>query len=124
MDVEQRARELLRAEYMLSLSGAGPKQRHLHACAIRAIMAALTPPEGHVVVTRNEAGQAVAVTRQDDEGRILSVIAEFEPPEGYVLVPVQPTEAMLNEGYGWVDGTGLELAYMSMLAARPEVKND
>lgn len=38
-------------------------------------------PEGHVVVTRNEAGQAVAVTRQDDEGRILSVIAEFEQPE-------------------------------------------
>lgn len=63
----------------------------------------MTTAEGHVVVTRNEAGQAVAVTRQDDEGRILSVIAEFEPakgdmgnpisvPDGYVLVPVEPTE--------------------------------
>lgn len=56
---------------------------------IREARAALTPPEGHVVVTRNEAGQAVAVTRQDDEGRILSVIAEFEPPEGYVVVPYE-----------------------------------
>lgn len=50
-----------------------------------------------------------------------AIVAALTPPEGYVLVPVQPTEAMLNEGYGWVDGTGLELAYMSMLAARPEV---
>lgn len=48
--IEKRARELLAAEYMLSLSGAGPKQRHLHACAIRAIIAALTPPEGYVLV--------------------------------------------------------------------------
>lgn len=50
MDVEQRARELLRSEYMLSLSGAGPKQRHLYECAIRAIIAALAPPEGYVLV--------------------------------------------------------------------------
>lgn len=48
----------------------------------RADRSALTPPEGHVVVTRNEAGQAVAVTRQDEEGRILSVIAEFEHEPG------------------------------------------
>lgn len=32
--------------------------------------------QGHVVVTRNQAGQIVAVTRQDEEGRILKVIAE------------------------------------------------
>lgn len=31
---------------------------------------------GEVVVTRNPAGRIVAVTRQDEEGRILSVIAE------------------------------------------------
>lgn len=54
--------------------------------------AALTPPEGHVVVTRNEAGQAVAVTRQDDEGRILSVIAEFEHPQW------QPIETAPKDG--------------------------
>ena len=31
---------------------------------------------GHVVVTKNESGQIVAVTRQDSEGRVVSVIAE------------------------------------------------
>lgn len=50
MNVEQRARELLRSEYMLSLSGAGPKQRHLYECAIRAIIAALTPPDRFALV--------------------------------------------------------------------------
>lgn len=87
MDVEQRARELLAAAYSGSdyphyapeiLAGTGKWD-----IEISAIIAALTPPEGHVVVTRNEAGQAVAVTRQDDEGRILSVIAEFGPTAGW-----------------------------------------
>nr|WP_313227319.1 hypothetical protein [Stenotrophomonas pavanii] len=107
MDVEQRARELLADEFsrMGGVSAkyveevregiVGPWDR----AAIRAIIAALTPPEGHVIVTRNEAGQAVAVTRQDGDGRILSVIAEFEAPDGYVLVPVEPTKEMLQAGY-------------------------
>lgn len=88
------------------------------------IRAALTPPEGHVVVTRNEAGQAVAVTRQD-EGRILSVIAEFEPPTGYVLVPVEPTAEMISAAWRYGDGDEAPdpvYAYRAMLAARPEVK--
>jgi len=34
-------------------------------------------PEGDVVVSWDEQGQIVAVTRQDEEGRILSVIAEI-----------------------------------------------
>jgi hypothetical protein len=32
--------------------------------------------EGHVVVTKNEAGVIVMVTRQDEEGRIMCVISE------------------------------------------------
>ncbi|MCU1139459.1 hypothetical protein [Stenotrophomonas maltophilia] len=103
----------------------------------RADRAALTPPEGHVVVTRNEAGQAVAVTRQDDEGRILSVIAEFEPvksdmgnpisvPDGYVLVPVEPTQEMLTIGAQkasvWLLPQEMRDVWTVMLAARPEVK--
>lgn len=32
------------------------------------------PPQGHVVLTKTEAGELVAVTRQDAEGRILSVV--------------------------------------------------
>ena len=42
-----------------------------------------TPPPtepGEIVVTKNEAGQIVAVTRQDEEGRVLSVVAESTPP--------------------------------------------
>ena len=78
-------------------------------------IAALTPPEGHVVVTRNEAGQAVAVTRQDDEGRILSVIAVFGPTKGDMG---NPTKEMMQAG-GWnlspVD------QYKAMLAVRPEI---
>lgn len=35
-------------------------------------------PVGEVVVTKNDAGHIVAVARQDDEGRILSVIAESD----------------------------------------------
>lgn len=86
--VEKRARELLAAEYMLSLSRAGPKQRHLHACAIRAIIAALTPPEG------------------------------------YVLVPVELTEDMLNVIYtaeSDMSDDALQELWTDTLAARPEV---
>jgi hypothetical protein len=36
----------------------------------------LEQKRGEVVVTRNESGAIVAVTRQDEEGRILSIIAE------------------------------------------------
>lgn len=57
---------------------------------------------GEVVVTKNEAGQIVAVTRQDDDGKILSVIAESSSceqaqrvPDGWKLVPVEPTPEML-----------------------------
>lgn len=104
--IEKRARELLADEFARSGELVSEYADEVRSgithpwdrAAIRAIISALTPPEGHVVVTRNEAGQAVAVTRQDDEGRILSVIAEFEAPDGYVLVPVEPTEEMLDAG--------------------------
>ena len=36
-------------------------------------------PQGEVVVTRNESGVIVLVSRQDDEGNILSIIAESAP---------------------------------------------
>ncbi|MDH0300066.1 hypothetical protein [Pseudomonas aeruginosa] len=41
--------------------------------------AALAQPSGEVVVTKNESGAIVSVTRQDKEGRVLSVIAESQP---------------------------------------------
>ncbi|WP_442256128.1 hypothetical protein ACS0OT_07255 [Stenotrophomonas maltophilia group sp. RY12688] len=91
----------------------------------RADRSALTPPEGYVVVTRNEAGQAVAVTRQDDDGRILSVIAELGPPEGYVLVPVELPDMggapNFTEGKYSRSNWHAAIADLQWLAARPEV---
>ncbi|MBH1878173.1 hypothetical protein I5W23_06790 [Stenotrophomonas maltophilia] len=115
--IEKRARELLEEIASLPLRASDDE-------VIALIIAALTPPEGHVVVTRNEAGQAVAVTRQDDEGRILSVIAELEAPEGYVLVPVELVTAiedltLIYEAGGDID---CKLSQVEeLLAARPEV---
>ena len=37
-------------------------------------------PEGDVVVTKTEEGYIVCVTRQDEEGRVISVIAEGKIP--------------------------------------------
>ncbi|MDV2243522.1 hypothetical protein RY185_17010 [Pseudomonas aeruginosa] len=55
-----------------------PDDRKL--CLIRnAARAALAQPSGEVVVTKNESGAIVSVTRQDKEGRLLSVIAESQP---------------------------------------------
>ncbi|HHA2785283.1 TPA: hypothetical protein ACOEPM_000307 [Stenotrophomonas maltophilia] len=127
--IEKRARELAMAEIpdlaKECFGYQGMTVVNLHV-VMRILRAALTPPEGHVVVIRNEAGKAVAVTRQDHEGRNLSVIAEFGPPDGYVLVPVEPTEDMLQAGYPRnerIDDTFDRIgAWADMLAARPEVK--
>ncbi len=55
---------------------------------LRAALAAQpAEPVGDVVVSCNEDGQIVAVTRQDDEGRILSVIAESAAPPAPAAVP-------------------------------------
>lgn len=41
-----------------------------------ALQSIAQPKSGEVVVTKNEAGQIVTVTRQDEDGRVLEVIAE------------------------------------------------
>lgn len=46
------------------------------------------PVAGEVVATKDEAGQIVAVTRQDSEGKILSIIAESAPR--YTVPPGTP----------------------------------
>lgn len=148
MDVEQRARELLAAEYERygDMIGAAKAREQMPAdgVTIRAIIAALTPPEGHVVVTRDEDGEIVMVSRQNDDHEVLEVIAltthaggkpcEYTPPEddmgnpisvpdGFVLVPVEPTEAMKRafNGYRPVCRASFSCRYEEMLAARPEV---
>jgi hypothetical protein len=50
----------------------------LHAIVTARVDAVLAQ-QGHVVITKNEAGQILAVTRNDDEGRVLSVISESTP---------------------------------------------
>lgn len=58
---------------------------------------------GEVVVTTNESGEAVAVTRQDDEGQVLSVIwqREFTSLDKLLVTPTvasaKAVEAALRE---------------------------
>lgn len=71
----------------------------------RAMLAAPRPPAAQeldeVVITKNESGAIVAVTRQDDEGRILSVLAESE-------VRIKPlTDEQIEAIPVWVNFVGL-----------------
>ncbi|WP_312237325.1 hypothetical protein [Stenotrophomonas sp.] len=58
-----------------------------------------------------------------DKKLIGPIIAALTPPEGYVLVPVVPTEAMVEAftGFRPVHRTSFACRYEEMLAARPEV---
>jgi len=83
--------------------------------------------EGTVVVTKNRQGQILAVTRQDEDGKILKIISKSEPLGGYKIntdsrvavatdyfwqemnsCPKEVTVQLLNEGgtatYGIWDG--------------------
>ena len=79
---------------------------------------------GEVVVTKTEDGQIVAVTRQDEEGRMLSVIAESDQEHA---APVRtsdrlPTEADADfNGNVWVSHKGdwrLVYWYSAVLGAK------
>lgn len=54
-----------------------------------------------------------------------AIIAALTPPEGYVLVPVELTDKMMDAAEGcwheWPATTWI-IAWNAMLAARPEVK--
>lgn len=52
------------------------------------------------------------------------IIAALTPPEGYVLVPLEPTEAMVAAAWRYGDGGEAPdpvYSWRAMLAARPEV---
>ncbi|MCX2894831.1 hypothetical protein ORG27_14725 [Stenotrophomonas lactitubi] len=72
MDVEQRARELLAAQ-----------------CEIDGM-----PEAAEMVRAGTFKGDAV----DGFQTTIRAIIAALTPPEGYVLVPVEPTETMLDAG--------------------------
>lgn len=114
MDVEQRARELLAAEYRKA--GANPAACELMAgraswpnqMALNAIIAALTPPEGWVAAADRELVAAeIGVAKTDDSTDVasaklralidwhVSVATDPAVNGGYVLVPVEPTPGLL-----------------------------
>lgn len=112
--------------------------------ALIAEIAALTPPEGEQL-SESEKDVALAqavefaeyVERQakgamvDAAKRFLSLpyaqelAKRLTPPEGYVLVPVELTDKMMDAAEGcwheWPATTWI-IAWNAMLAARPEVK--
>lgn len=90
---------------------------------------------------RNEAGHWCDARAAVDAAcdTLPQIIAALTPPEGYVLVPVEPTTAMMEAagrvvfqeaGQQWSDSAGFaegfvvetqRLCHAAMLAARPEV---
>lgn len=62
-------------------------------------------PAGEVVVTTNAAGDCVAVTRQDKDGKILSVIWERDNhvPDVGNMMPIEPFGYFKSEPFGWTD---------------------
>lgn len=72
---------------------------------------------GHVVVTKNHGGEILAVTRQSNDGEILSVIAKSEAPQmvndiliavsraGFTLVKTQHGYELLKLGPAHALGT-------------------
>lgn len=89
--IEQRARELLAAEY---------KDRGMLVNAMNIEMG----------------GQMYAA-------ELAAIVAALTPPEGFVLVPVVPTEAMLEAGWDADEAVAdVPTTWAAMLAARPEVK--
>lgn len=87
-DIEKRARELLAAEYA-------------------------DYPE---LAEGTRMGRTYNVT----QAPLRAIIAALTPPEGYVLVPVEPTEAMIAEAwkYGFADDAPDPVySYRAMLAA-------
>ncbi|MCI1124770.1 hypothetical protein [Stenotrophomonas maltophilia] len=80
MDVEQRARELLAAEIekLIRKNEDTPRVRQCYEVAEQ-------------IRAGSQLGPVMAVCHA-------AIIAALTPPEGYVLVPVEPTEAMLDAG--------------------------
>lgn len=101
-DIEKRARELLASEY--EAEGCMQLARMIRSGAVT------DPVFGSVKIMR----------------AMRAITAALTPPEGYVLVPVEPTEAMLQEIHLVKSFTGeaMHRRYAAMIAARPEVLGD
>ncbi len=92
------------------------RARELYAAALRANGMDFTAERVNDMAASGAAG-SIRTTLD-------AIIAALTPPEGYVLVPVEPTEAMVAEAwkYGSADDAPDPVySYRAMLAARPEV---
>ena len=69
----ERVRNALESSSPIKLTQASITE---HEFVIRILRSALAAPATALVVTKNESGQIVAVTRQDEDGRIVEVLAE------------------------------------------------
>ncbi len=109
-DIEKRARELLAAEYVKEgrvVSAQETMQGHdltAHAeyIALRAIIAALTPPEGCELAAAARAALPFIAYAFDQgmdgaeqAGRAIEAALQANQPVGHVLVPVEPTPGLL-----------------------------
>ena len=116
MDAEQRAREMLAHVYCCDVSELS-KDEASAARAVPAYQSAATPPKGYV--TRED-----MLAAQDQA--FYDGLSKAEPavPEGYVLVPMEMTEAMQRAGAGIVctDVEEIRQVWAAILAVRPEVK--
>lgn len=149
--IEKRALELMDAECIVDAGSdgkAGMEAKIVHRAAIRAIVAALTPPKiagGNLIDDPLYRGLDALYDRawtdchqrrkfdprgcREWESLANLVRSALTPPEGYVLVPVElPVEMEIAFMEAWVskrrciDDPEMQDAWEAALAARPEVK--
>lgn len=153
-DIEKRARELLAAQYDrdgLHMCAADLRSGRLNAelgwvrdaeRGARAIIAALTPPEGCALAVAARAGLpfiayafAQGVDGAEEAGRAIEAALETNEPETYVQVPVELLRIVIGcaypvsteidpRGYRWSEAyldEALPHVKAALLAARPAV---
>lgn len=122
--IEQRAREMLAEEF--EARGLVEPARELRssdslasmepgfAASVAAVIAALT-------IAESFASQADCAIRLAESAQRRADRAALTPPEGYVLVPVEPTEEMVNAAEdAYMPFGDMEFAIQAAISARPE----
>lgn len=130
--IEQRARELLAEQYRKEVFPNWAEfveegiSLGAHDAALKVIIAALTPPDSsdqsllELACTFETCIPFLPPAGQRNIGKAVSQLRHMAM--GYVLAPVEPTEEMLDVGYGFEPGYPVNpLLYRAILAARPEV---
>ena len=78
----------------------------------------------NMAVTKHADVLALDALREIQRLRLRIAVLERQAPEGFVLVPKEPTDAMLGAGLRWFDCMGnMPRAWKDMLAAAPSPDN-